>query len=385
MIGTHQDITERKQMEHELRRYSENLEQLVSERTKKLTESEERYRQLLESMSEHIAVLDDEFRYVLANDALTRSIKIPREQLRGKKLTEIFPGVEKSVFFEAGQRVMKSRSSTSVVDAHRFEDGRAGWYECHIYPVPEGIMYVANDITERKRMEEALLKSERMATIGELAAMVGHDLRNPLQGIAGAAYNIRRHLRNAPDPSTKEMLAVIDNGVQYANGIINDLLEFSKEMQLQPVPTTPKSIVRQTMTDLRIPNNITIEDTTADTPEILADEPKLRRVLTNLIENAIDAMPEGGELSISSVNTQQGVSILLSDTGFGIPQNMIEKIWTPLHTTKAKGIGLGLPICRRIMEAHGGSISVESSVGKGTTFTLKLPIQPVQAEVKHYD
>jgi PAS domain S-box-containing protein len=224
-----------------------------------------------------------------------------------------------------------------------------------------------------------LRQVESLAAIGETAAMVGHDLRNPLQGITGAAYNIRKHLQNAPDPSTKEMLAVIDNGIEYANGIINDLLEFSREMQLQPVPTTPKSMVKQTLTDVKIPNNITIEDTTADAPEILADEPKIKRVLTNLIENAIDAMPEGGRLSISSMNTQQEVSISVRDTGFGIPQDMMEKIWTPLYTTKAKGIGLGLPICRRIVEAHGGSISVESTVGKGTTFTLILPIQHVQA------
>jgi signal transduction histidine kinase len=235
------------------------------------------------------------------------------------------------------------------------------------------------DLTPEKKLEAELVKSQRLAAIGETAAMVGHDLRNPLQGIAGAAYNIRRQLRNGADPSTKEMLAVIDNGVQYANGIINDLLELSREMQLHLLPTTPKSIVRKTLTDIKIPNNITIENTTADKPEILADEPKLKRTLTNLIENAIEAMPEGGKLSFSSMNTQQEVSISVRDTGVGIPPNMIEKIWTLLYTTKAKGMGLGLPICRRIIEAHGGSISVESTVRKGTTFTLKLPIQHVQA------
>ena len=107
--------------------------------------------------------------------------------------------------------------------------------------------------------------------------------------------------------------------------------------------------------------------------------PKLERVLANLIQNAIDAMPEGGKLSICSINTQKEVSISVRNTGVGISQDMADKIWTPLHTTKAKGIGLGLPICRRITEAHGGSISYESTVGKGTTFTLKLPIQDAQA------
>jgi PAS domain S-box-containing protein len=237
------------------------------------------------------------------------------------------------------------------------------------------------DLTPQKQLQAELVKSQRLAAIGETAAMVGHDLRNPLQGIAGAAYNIRRHLRNALDPSTKEMLAVIDNGVQYANEIINDLLEFSREIQLQLLPTTPKSVVRKTLADVKVPNNIAVEDTTLNGPEILADEAKVKRLLTNLIQNAIDAMPEGGKLSISSMNTQKEVSISIRDTGFGIPKEMVDKLWMPLSTTKAKGVGLGLPICKRIIEAHGGSISVESTIGRGTTFTLKLPIQTVQSGV----
>ena len=242
-----------------------------------------------------------------------------------------------------------------------------------------GRIGVMRDITERKQMEETLLQSQRLAVIGELAAMVGHDLRNPLQGIIGAAYLIRKQLRDAPDPSTEKMLALIDNGVEYANGIINDLLEFSREIRLQPVPTTPKSVVRRTLEAVKVPDNVTIKDTTADAPEFFADELKIKRALLNLIQNAIDAMPDGGELSICSMDTQREVSISVADTGVGIPQDLLEKIWHTLYTTKAKGMGLGLPICRRIVEAHHGSISVESTVGKGTTFTLKLPIQPVQA------
>ena len=219
---------------------------------------------------------------------------------------------------------------------------------------------------------------ESLAAIGETAAMVGHDLRNPLQGIAGASYNIRKSLRNTIDSSTKEMLAVIDSGVAYANGIINDLLDFSRETQLQRSPTTPRSIVRGALADVKVPSNIGIEDATADVPDISADESKLIRVLTNLIGNAIDAMPEGGKLSVSSLNLKDEVSISVTDTGVGVPQDHVEEIWRPLYTSKAKGIGLGLSICKRIVEAHGGSISVESIVGKGTTFTLKLPVGRVE-------
>jgi PAS domain S-box-containing protein len=184
--GIVRDITERRKMENALR------------------ESEERYRRLMKSMSEHIAVLDSEWRYLLANEALTRSVKIQTEQLLGKKLTEVFPGIEKSAFFEAGERVMKYRRPATVTSEYVFEDGRRGWFESHIYPVPEGIMYVANDVTDRKRMEEELTKSQRLAAIGETAAIVGHDLRNPLQGIASTVYLAKKILKSPKAEKRKE-------------------------------------------------------------------------------------------------------------------------------------------------------------------------------------
>jgi PAS domain S-box-containing protein len=395
--GILRDVTERKRLEEELKQHSLHLEELVDERTRKLRESEEELRAargrleyvvtsnpaaiysgkplpdysdfLLTYLSERVvSLLGFEPRQFLGHPEFWESHVHPDD------LRPTLAAIPR--LFKDGMRALEYR--------FLHKDGTYRWIreEAKVIRDTDGkpidVIGYWTDVTELKKMEQLVAESERLVAIGQTAAMVGHDLRNPLQGIAGAAYNIRRHLRNATDSSTKEMLAVIDNGVQYANGIVNDLLEFSREMQLQPAPTTPKSIVKQALMDAKIPNNITIEDTTADAPEILADEPKLRRVLTNLIENAIDAMPEGGKLSISSMNTQQEVSISVRDTGFGIPQDMMEKIWTPLYMTTAKGIGLGLPICRRIVEAHGGSISVESTVGKGTTFTLKLPIQEVQ-------
>jgi len=374
------DITERKHLEEELRRYSENLAQLVSERTKKLSESEERYRQLLESMPEQIAVLDSEWRYVLANDALMRSIKIPREQLLGKKLTELFPGIEKSVFFEAGQRVMRSRTSTSVTDKYRFEDGRTSWFETHIYPVPEGVMYVTTDITERKHMEETLLESQRLVTIGELAAMVGHDLRNPLQGIAGALHLLKQE--SLPAAERAEMLQVIEKSLDYSDAIIRDLLDYSGKIQLKLTEATPKSITRDAIAAVKVPRNVRVQDLSEEQPTVMVDPDRMRRAFINLIENAIDAMPQGGSLIISSKMTSDNVEIAFTDSGAGIPGKVMENLWKPLQTTKAKGLGLGLAICKRIVDAHGGTISVKSRIGEGTTVTVGLPIKPEAVEVK---
>jgi signal transduction histidine kinase len=393
------------------------LEELVGEGTRELRESEEKYRELFEACP--VSLWEEDFSAVkqfldelrqkgvsdfgayLANHpkeiakcaALVKVLNMNKATLNlygAKSVDEIIGGLS-GVLTEESDRAFVDEIVALVQGKYyeaEFENRtlRGETKHCNVIcTVVAGyeqslakVLVCIVDLTPQKKLEAELVKSQQIAAIGETAAMVGHDLRNPLQGIAGATYNIRRHFRNALDPSTKEMLAVIDNGVQYANGIVNDLLEFSREMQLQLLPTTAKSIVRKTLADVKVPNNIIIEDMTADAPEILVDEPKLRRALTNLIGNAIDAMPEGGKLSIYSKNTQKDVSISVRDTGFGIPKEMVDKIWTPLHSTKARGIGLGLPICRRIIEAHRGSISVESTVGKGTTFTLELPIQNVQ-------
>jgi signal transduction histidine kinase len=120
---------------------------------------------------------------------------------------------------------------------------------------------------------------------------------------------------------------------------------------------------------------IQVLDETQNEPKIKVDVEKMKRVFVNLMKNAVDAMPIGGKLVIESKKLANNVEITITDTGTGIPNDVLEKLWIPLFTTKAKGMGLGLPICKRFVEAHEGSISVESAVGKGTTFTVSVPIE----------
>ncbi|HXX87429.1 MAG TPA: ATP-binding protein [Candidatus Acidoferrum sp.] len=229
---------------------------------------------------------------------------------------------------------------------------------------------------ELKKTQERLLKSERLATIGELAGMVGHDLRNPLTGIAGATYYLKTKLRTALDESSETMLKVIEEDIQRSNKIINDLLEYSRETKLRANETDPKTILRQTLSSLKVPENITIVDKTQTKPRINVDDEKMRRVFLNLIINAFDAMPKGGTLSVRSRKVKENIDIGFSDTGVGMTNEILTNLWSPLFTTKAKGMGFGLPICKRIIEAHGGMISVESCPNKGSTFTISLPIKP---------
>ncbi|MEM3051564.1 MAG: HAMP domain-containing sensor histidine kinase, partial [Candidatus Bathyarchaeia archaeon] len=178
------------------------------------------------------------------------------------------------------------------------------------------------------------------------------------------------------DEKGQEMLEVIEKDVQYSNKIINDLLEYSTAIRLDLRETTPKSLVTEALSHVAIPKNIQLIDSTQETLKINVDVDKMKRVFINLIKNAIDAMPKGGQLAINSENVNGNVKFVFADTGMGISEKHLKRIFEPLFTTKARGMGLGLSICKRIVEAHGGTISVESVQNKGTTFTITLPIEP---------
>lgn len=227
-----------------------------------------------------------------------------------------------------------------------------------------------------------LRQVERMAAIGELAGMVGHDLRNPLTGIAGAAYYLKVKYDSKFDGKGKEMLEIMEKDIAYSNKIISDLLDFSREIKLELAETTPKSMLKEAYSSLEIPQNIQVQDETDDKPRMRVDVSKMNRVFVNIIKNAFDAMPKGGVLVIRSEEIEKHVSFSFTDTGTGMSEEALGKLWTPLFTTKSKGMGFGLSICKRIVEAHGGAISVETTVGMGTTFRMSVPIEPRTEETK---
>jgi PAS domain S-box-containing protein len=230
--------------------------------------------------------------------------------------------------------------------------------------------------SELRKSQEQLLKAQRLAVMGELAGMVGHDLRNPLTSIAGAQYYLKKRSGLETDGRTKEMLELIGKNIEYSNKIINDLLDYSREIELEIAEHTLKSIVKESLNLVEIPRNVEVVDLTENKPKIKVDVDKVKRAFVNIIKNAIEAMPRGGRLTIKSKRLNGDVELKFSDTGAGMTKETQEKLWTPLFTTKAKGMGFGLPICRRFIEAHGGSISIKSMRGKGTTLRVTFPAEP---------
>jgi signal transduction histidine kinase len=233
---------------------------------------------------------------------------------------------------------------------------------------------------ELRDVQRQLLKSERLAAIGELAGMVGHDLRNPLTGITGAAYYLKTKYGPRMDEKGKEMLEIIGKDIAYSNKIINDLLEYSREVKLEVTKTNPKQILKEALSFVPVPENIQVINNTQSRPKISVDVERMRRVFINIIKNAFDAMPNGGKLTITAKKMTQSLAFTFSDTGIGMSRETISKLWSPLFTTKARGMGFGLPICKRIVEAHGGKIFLESEIDKGTTFTVIVPVKQKPTE-----
>lgn len=233
---------------------------------------------------------------------------------------------------------------------------------------------INNMLAKIEETSTRLQRSERFSAIGELATMVAHDLRNPLQAIANAAFFLKRS-SNA-GAKEKEILTNVESSVRYSDKIVNDLLDYSRDVRLELVETNPHSLLKETLATVTVPENIHVEDETESGPVLKVDVDKMKRVFINLINNAIDAMPRGGTLRMSSKRVDANVEFGFEDTGVGMSDEVVQKLFTPLFTTKAKGMGFGLAICKRIVEAHGGKISVTSSPGKGSKFTVSFPLNP---------
>lgn len=230
----------------------------------------------------------------------------------------------------------------------------------------------AND--ELKRIQSELIKKEKLATLGLLSAGIAHEIRNPLGSIASASYYIKMVLTD-PTPELKESLAILDHEIVVCKQIIDSLLDFSKPKPPIKHDVRINDILKETLFQIKIPEGINhIVRYEQDLPLINADPYHLTQVFNNLIHNAIQAMSNGGQLTIQSKSLLSGwIEVSIIDTGIGIPKENLDKLFQPLFTTKARGIGLGLALAEILIKAHNGTITVQSEVEKGSTFVVRLP------------
>lgn len=240
---------------------------------------------------------------------------------------------------------------------------------------PIGLTCFIKDITGRIEMEERLLKSEQLALVGELARQVGHDLRNPLSAIKNGVYLINKNASLMSADKRIEICGWIEDAISDSDRIISSLVDYASELNLEMEYCTPKSLTVRALSTLKIPNGISVVNLSSDEPILLVDAKKMEVAFGRVIQNAVDAMPEGGALRISSHINGGYVEVSFSDSGVGISESVRDKLFTPLVTTKAKGMGMSLAICKRLVDAHEGTLTFESTKGQGSTFTFTLPLR----------
>ncbi len=270
------------------------------------------------------------------------------------------------------------------------KDGTLFWCYANVsvfnHPVyGEVLISVHSDITESKKVEKAMreaenARNERLTMLGQLAGGVGHELRNPLGAIKNASYFLNMVLEK-PEPEIKETLEILEKEINTSEIIINSLLGFARPKLPLYQKVDINKLIQEVVSGTAVPENIEIiNDLNNSLPIVLADPSQLTIVFGNIIRNAIQAITEGGRISIkTSFPNPEVVAIAIQDTGIGISQDNLRKLFEPLFTTKAKGIGLGLAISKLIVESHGGIIKAQSEEGKGSTFTIEIPIKGKKA------
>jgi PAS domain S-box-containing protein len=367
----------------QLEGYTEHLEENVKERTRDLKESEEKLRSIFAASPDAVTATDLNGNIIECNvQAVRMHGYSSRSELIGKNSLILIAKKDHETAIRNLKKTLEDGLIKNIEYTFITKDGREFPAELSASVVKDasgkkvGFVAITKNITGRKQMEQQLFKSERLAAIGELAAMIGHDLRNPLTGIIGAAYYLRTKASLKMDPKAREMLEIIEKDIAHSNKIINDLLEYSHEIKLEVTETTPKQLAREAFALVTVPENVQVINLAEDEPKLKVDVDKLTRTFANVIKNAFDAMPVGGTLTVRCKRQDGNLNFIFGDTGVGMSKEVLDKIWSPLFTTKAKGMGFGLPICKRVIEAHGGKISVESAVGKGSTFTVTVPIEP---------
>jgi PAS domain S-box-containing protein len=244
---------------------------------------------------------------------------------------------------------------------------------------PVGVVGFFRDLSERKRLEKKVLESERLATIGQGVSYISHEIKNPLMLIGGFARQVLRKI--SQNGKNKEKLEIIIKEVARLEEFLSEVTDITKPSQPKKIMTSINSVVEDVSAflheELKVRHVVFQTSLDPQIPEISVDPKQMRQVLINVMKNAMEAMPEGGELSITTQLQDDRVKLRIIDTGQGITPEDVKSVFDPFVTTKAKGTGLGLPICRKIIEDHDGLISLESTSGHGTVCNITLPVQGV--------
>lgn len=377
-----------------------------------LKESEQRWSTTLASIGDAVIATDTEGKIMFMNAIAEEKTGFTLQEAYGRPVTEVFRIISEVTRQSVEDPVAKVLKSGLIVGLANHtvllcRDGSEIPIDDSGAPIVTadgltlGVVLVFRDVTERRRLYqqleiyakdlEALVEkrtlqlkqAERMAAIGETAGMVGHDIRNPLHAMSGDVYLTRLDVESLPDGELKkemlENLKAIEDNIYYINKIVADLQDYSKVQTPAIEDVEIRDTINRMLSAVNVPPSVNVRVSVEKSfPLLKSNDATLRRILNNLVLNAIQAMPNGGELTISAKLEDGCPVVAVSDTGVGIPEDARAKMFKPLFTTKPKGQGFGLAVVKKLCEDLKVDVSYESKVGRGTTFFLRFPVNAAE-------
>jgi PAS domain S-box-containing protein len=351
-----------------------------------------------------VFVKDRDFRFVLVNRALCDMLGYAHEQMLGRTDYDFFPRAEAD-FFRAKDLEMFASEAPVIIDEESITDSAGKRHVLSTTKVPmrdahgtvTHLAGIIHDISKLKDMEDELrrtqeqlelrveertaalrsaqqelVRKERLAVLGRLSGGLAHEIRNPLGAISNAAYVLDKLLRDHPNDDVAKAVEIVREEAWRANRIVTDLVDYARVRPPSPVPTSAAQLFGAVLGEQRIPERIRLVRDDADVP-LSVDVSQTRSVLGNLVRNAVEAMPDGGTLTLSARCDGEQALLSVTDTGGGIAAAVAGHLFEPLFTTKPAGLGLGLATAKALAENQGGSITFQPVSGGGTRVEVRLP------------
>lgn len=348
--------------------------QELAEANRNLAYLKEFSENIIESAPAGIVTVDSSLKVKYWNKEMEELTGISRDSAFYSGISGLLPWISQEIFFPPDQQ----REITIQTPALQV-------FKVNISPFKDpsgGFVVILEDITEKKRMEEQLLQTSKLASIGKLTAGISHEIGNPLASISSLVQELRSIEISTGEGIrfTEESLKTINSHIERIVKIVRSLGDFARTSSAERTASSISEILDRTINLVKYDKrfrNIQLKTDIADIPPMSVNADKIQQVFLNLMLNAVDAMPEGGSLSISMKRADGSAEVVFSDTGTGIDEALIDRIFDPFFTTKppGKGTGLGLSICYGIIKEHNGTISVKSRKGKGTTFMIRIPME----------
>jgi PAS domain S-box-containing protein len=339
--------------------------------------AEQELENIFESISDMVYFVTEDYVVKNINQAVIKRMGKSSEEIIGKKCYEVFHGIQEPWAACPHQQTVERREAFVQEIEDPFMGGTFITSSSPIFDTSGqfiGTVHVVSDITELKNLRERVIKTERMAALGEVAARVAHEIRNPLVSLGGFARRLEKKLNG----STKEYADIIAKEVGRLEDILNEILSFVKEARIQKEQVEAQKLMEDviSLTCSEIDDKgISLVREFGDPIELYVDPNRMKDALLNIIKNAIQATGDHGTISVKIYGKNKTCILEVRDTGTGISEEDLPFIFDPFYTTKKAGTGLGLTITHRIVEEHDGGIEVESKAGEGSTFRVVIPIK----------